>query len=457
MDPKKNSPTVGGENRRKFIKRSAAAAAVVAINPFKTPVYGQSQAPSANVTGANNKLVIGHVGVGGQGGRHVRGITAKHKDNNTESVAVCDVFEKRRLQHKENAEKAQGNKVEVYGDHRKLCERKDIDVVVVATVDHWHAVCAIDAMESGKHVYIEKPMTRYLDEAFRVYDVAKKTGVTVQVGSQGTSDPKWHKAAELCKNGKGDIGPLVLGQDSYMRNAAAKGGEWNYPIDEASTPENIDWKRWMGPINRKLPFSADHFHRWRKYLPYCAGLLGDLIPHRLHPLMIVSGNPQFPSRVVCTGTRKISLDRDCTDNTQVLAEFPNGLTLLVTSSSVSEFGLPTVMRGHHARLEMGGSRVNLIPERPFADELDPEEFTFKEHAPAEEVELHEKNLFDAIRENKEPNCGIDLAIKAQTVVSLAEMSERLNVACLFDEKTRKITTGEGTVLQPITYGTLPLS
>ncbi len=113
------------------------------------------------------------------------------------------------------------------------------------------------------------------------------------------------------------------------------------------------------------------------------------------------------------------------------------------------------MRGHHARLEFGGNRVNLIPERPFADELDREEFT--NLTPGEDVLVHEKDFIDAIRENREPNCGIDLAIRTQTVVSLAEMSERLNVACLFDAKTRKITTGEGTVLKPISYGTLPLS
>jgi predicted dehydrogenase len=453
MDQKKNPQLAGGENRRKFITRTAAAAAVVAVNPFKTPVYGQDQAPSANVAGANEKIIVGHIGVGGQGGRHVRAMTKNHKDNNTESVAVCDVWEKRRLQHKANAENNQGNKVDMYSDHRKLCERKDIDAIVVATVDHWHAPIAIDAMEAGKHIYCEKPMTRYLDEAFRVYDVAKKTGKKVQVGSQAASDAKWHKAAELARDGS--IGPLVLGQDSYMRNAAAKGGEWNYKIQEDARPDNLDWKRWMGPINRKTPFNPDHFFRWRKYLPYCAGLLGDLAPHRLHPLMLASGNPQFPSRVMCTGTRKISLDRDCTDSTQILAEFPSGLVLLVTTSSVSEHGLQSVMRGHHARLEFGGNRVNLIPERPFGDEIDPEEFT--NLTPGEDVEVHEKDFFDSIRENREPNCGIELAIRTQTVISLAEMSERLSVACLFDEKTRKITTGEGTVLEPITYGTLPLS
>ena len=453
MNNNENNPQVGGPSRRKFIQTSAAAAATVAyVNPFKTAVYGQNQAPAANVKGANNKLIIGHIGVGGQGSRHVRGIAKNHKENNTESVAVCDVWAKRRELNKQKIEEAHGNKVSVTGDHRKLLENKDIDAVIIGTVDHWHSAIAVDAMNAGKHVYIEKPMTRYLGEAFAIYDTAAKTGKKVQVGSQGSSDAKWHKAGELVREGR--IGPLVLGQDSYMRNAGMK-GEWNYNIDADARPDNLDWNRWMGSVHKKVPFNADHFFRWRKYLPYCAGLLGDLCPHRLHPLMIASGNPEFPSRVVSTGTRNISLDRDVNDSVQILAEFPSGLVLIVTSASVSEYGLPSVMRGFHARLEFGGNSVELKPERPFADEFDPE--TFSNLQPGEDVEVHEKNFFDSIRSNSEPNCGVDLATKCQTVISLAEMSERLNVACLFDSKTRKITTGEGTVLDPLDYGTLPLS
>src|SRR6185436_7389057 len=136
-------------------------------------------------------------------------------------------------------------------DHRKLLEQKDIDAVVVATVDHWHAPCAIDAMEAGKHVYCEKPMTRYLDEAFAIHDVVKKTGRIFQVGSQICSDAKWHKAAELIKAGK--IGPLVLMEGSYMRNSPK--GEWNYTIHPWCTQDDVDWNAWLGKVNKKSDFS----------------------------------------------------------------------------------------------------------------------------------------------------------------------------------------------------------
>ena len=142
----------------------------------------------------------------------------------------------------------------------------------------------------------------------------------------------------------------------------------------------------------------------------------------------------------------------------MIAEFPNGMTMIIASSTVSEFGLQEVIRGHHARIEMGGTasgRIELKPERDFTDEIEPQEF--KDLLPVEGLPPHEKNWFDSIRSGKEPNANIDLAVRVQSVISLSEMSERMNVMCLFDEKTRKITTGDGREIKPLTYGTMELS
>jgi predicted dehydrogenase len=447
----------GPSSRREFIKQSATAAATVAVvNQFKTPVYGQNQAPSTGrVIGANDRIVIGFVGVGGQGMAHVNSIKTHAGDNNVALAAVCDVSKHRVAE----AKAAIGGNCEGFDDYRKLLERKDIDAICCSTVDHWHAKVSIDSMNAGKHIYVEKPMTRYLPEAFEIYDTCKRTGKILQVGSQGCSDVKWHKAAELCK--AGDIGPLVLGQGSYMRNTPK--GEWNYPIQDWARPEDIDWKFWMGPVKQNRPFSADDYFRWRKYYPYCAGLLGDLFPHRLHPLMLATGNPEFPRRVVATGTKPVHSDkntpgtpeRDVPEMISALFEFPNGYQLVVTSSTVSEQGLRDMIQGHHATLYMGGNRIQLRPERDFADEIEPE--TFDDLLPGEEIKWHEKNWFDSIRTGKEPNAGIELAIRVQTAVSLAEMSDRLKIACVFDEKTRKITTDSGREVSPLTYGWTELS
>ena len=451
-------PSGSCASRREFLKSATTATAAVAAVGI-TPVYGQNQAPSANVVGANNRITIGHIGVGGQGMAHVSQMKPKHGENNTASIAVCDVskfrqdFAKNKIQ--ENNADA---KVDTYGDYRKLLERKDIDAIVCATVDHWHTKVSVAALESGKHVYVEKPMTRYLGEAFEIYDTVKKTGKILQVGSQGCSDQKWHEAARLIKSGK--IGPIVMSQGSYMRNSPK--GEWNYAIQTWCKPEDTDWNTWISPVSKKVPFNPDHYFRWRKYFPYCAGLLGDLFPHKLHPYMLATGNPEFPARVACVGSKKFETDkntpdtpaRDVPEIVQLIAEFPSGYVMHITSSTVNEVGTQEMIRGHKATLTMAGNKVELTPGRPFTEEIDP--YTSPAF-PGETLPAHHKNWFDSIRANKQPNAGIDLAVKVQTVISLAEMSERLSIMCLFDPKTRKITDGSGKEIKPLTYGSLPLS
>jgi len=450
----------GGLPRRDFIKKTATAAAAVAATSFiKTPVYGQDQAPSANVAGANNKIAVAVVGVGfGIGQNHLIGIHEKSNENNTVVAAACDVFNKRRNFAKE---KANLKDADLYVDHRKLLERKDIDAVVIATHDPWHAQISMDAMEAGKHVYCEKPMTRYLDEAFKVYDTVKKTGKIYQVGSQGCSAAGWHKCADLIKSGK--LGALVWSQGYYCRNSVA--GEWNYMIENETAAENIDWERWLGPnVKTRAPFSPEQFHRWRKYFPYCAGPLGDLVPHRLHPLMLASGNPEFPVRVNCIGTHNVHSDlsvpgtpeREVPEHVQFLAEFPSGYLITITVSTVNAKSPGFVLYTHKATLEVGtsGEVVKLLPEREFAEEIDPEPFSGLQ---PEDIRVHEKNWFESIRAGKQPNANAELAIRVQTVISLAEMSDRLKTTCLFDEKTRKISDASGKEIAAITYGTLPQS
>ncbi len=452
-------PTASGVPRREFIKRTATAAAAVATTSWlKTPVYGQNQAPSAGVAGANNRIVVGFIGVGTQGyTAHVAQIKAHAAENNVALAAVCDVWSKRVARAKDEI----GGDCKGYDHYQNLLERKDIDGVVIATHDPMHARISLDALNSGKNVYVEKPLTRYLGEAFEVHDTVKKTGKILQVGSQGCSAAGWHKAAELIQAGR--IGPLIWGQGYYCRND--RKGEWNIPIDEDAKPETLDWKQWLGSVKKDTPFNPEHYFRWRKYYPYCAGLLGDLIPHRLHPLMLATGKPEFPSRVVCIGTKNVhpdknmegALERDVPEHLELIAEFPSGLSLVVAASTVNAKSPGFAIYGHKASLEIGtsGERVTLIPEKPFADEIDPE--TFEGLSPVEDFAVHEKNWFDCIRANKQPNAGIDLAVRVQTVISLAEMSERLKTACLFDEKTRRVTAAGGQEIVPITYGTLPLS
>lgn len=456
----KSKPQDGGATRREFLKKSTLAAAAVAAsaNIFKTPVYGQDQAPApGSVVGANNRLQVAYIGTGGQGMAHVNIQNANAAANNIVQVAACDLSDHRQ----QDAKAVIGGACKLYKNYEELLANKDIDAVTIATVDHWHCKTAIAALEAGKHLYVEKPMTRYLQEAFDLHDTAKKTGKIVQVGSQGCTAAAWHKAAELIAGGK--IGTPVWAQGYYCRNS--KNGEWNYPIQPWCQAADLDWDKWQAPVKDKKAFDGDAYFRWRKYYPYCAGPLGDLVPHRLLPLMFATGKPEFPTRVTCIGTKNVHADltspptteRDCPEFIQLSAEFPSGLTIMIVSSTVAGRSPGFVIYGHEASLEIGsnGDRVQLIPEKDFSEDIDLQ--TFDGLTPTEDIGAHEKNWFDCIRANKQPNAGIDLGTRAQTVICLAEMSNRLNMACLFDETNRKVSTMDGKEVAAITYGTLARS
>jgi predicted dehydrogenase len=282
---------------------------------------------------------------------------------------------------------------------------------------------AIEAMEAGKHIYVEKPMTHTLDEAFKVYEVARRTKRLVQVGSHGCSDPKWHKAREIVKSGR--LGKILWGQGSYCRNNPK--GEWNYKIDPEATPQSIDWKMWLGPAPQR-PFSAERFFRWRKYWDYGNGIIGDLWPHRLHPLMLAMALDEFPQTVTCIGGNLCNSDKDngepreVADTTMVMVGFPSGPMIYLAGSTVNERGIEDVIRGQKADLLFGGGKVQVQPERPFVDEIESSDETPPDSG--ETHAKHQKNFIDALRSNSAPNCDIELGIRVQTIVSLAEQSYR---------------------------------
>ena len=448
MNPNGSDLKTHGESRRSFIQKTAVAAATAAASGLlKTPVYGQNQAPSTGrVIGANDRILVAYVGTGGQGKAHVRSQKEHATENNIVQAAVCDVYQK----HLNEAKAIAGlTDADTYRDHRKLLERKDIDAVIVATVDQWHCDVACDALEAGKHVYGEKPLARYLDEGFRIHDTVKRTGRVFVVGSQGCTDQKYHKAAEWIRAGK--LGPLVWAQGSYCRNNP-KNSEWTYPIDPEANPSNLDWNRWLGRT-ASIPFSPERYFSWHKFYDYNSGILGNLLPHIFVPLMLATGSPEFPRRVSCTGTRKISVDRDITDTTHLLAEMPSGLSFCVAGSTVNEVGLPEMIRGRKGTLYFasGQDQVALKPERAFTEEI--EAADFRGPGGSGDLARLEKNFFDCIRSGATPVASIDLAIRAHTILCLAEISERLGLMLYFNEKTRKVTTGDGKVVPALSYDT----
>jgi predicted dehydrogenase len=416
--------------RRTLLKTAAAAA--VTTGWAKSAVY--AVAPG-RVIGANDRINVGHIGVGGMGGGHVRMMKGQAEKINIKQIAVCDIY-KPRL---ENAKKQAGIESDAgaYHDYRKLLENKDVDAVIIASPEHWHMDQTVDAVEAGKHVYLEKPMTRYADEAFKIYDAVKKTGKVLQVGSQGCSNQKWHRIGELVAQGK--IGKLLWAQGGYCRNNP--GGEWNYGIDEGANPQNLDWQAFLGRAPKR-EFDKERFFRWRKYWDYSAGIVTDLWPHVFHPLMLATGLA-WPRRVVSVGGRYVERskqDRDVADTVHVLAEFDNEFTVVLAGCTENERSFPEMIRGHKGTIESAlfSRDFKLSAERPYSDEID--EIT-ETAGTGEAQEVHEANWIDCIRTGKKPNCDVELATRVMVTVGMAEQAYRYNKCMLFDPATRKITAG----------------
>ncbi len=437
-------PSVGGaQSRRSFLKHAAAVAAAGSSPLLKSSA--RAQAPSVNVLGANNRLVLAVIGTGKQGSHHIKLLQQQQDALNVRIGAVSDVYQK----HLDAARAAVGlSEADAVREHERLLERKDIDAVVIAAVDNWHGQITLDALEAGKHVYCEKPMTRYLQEGWQVYDKVRSSGLVYQYGSQYTADAVYHTAAKWI--GEGRLGPLVWAQSSYCRNNK-NNSEWTFPVDADATPDNLDWNRWLGRAP-KIPWTPDRYFSWHKYYAYNSGIIGNLLSHRFPPLMLATGNPEWPRRVVCTGTKKVSTDREISDTTHILAEFPGGLTCVIAGTTVNETGLQDMLRGRQGTLYFSGNRLELRPERIFADEVDAE--TFTDTNEVGKIENMHRNFFECIRNGGTPYGNVELAVKANTVLGLAEMSERMNLALLFDPRTRKITTGNGRDVAPLSYDTV---
>ena len=237
-------------SRRSFVKTAVGSGVVLAV----------SKSAHARILGANDRINLGVIGVGGRGRsllREVLGI--QESDGTIQVLAVSDVYEKRKRIAQELC------KGDGYLNYQELLSRPDIDALIIATPDHWHARIALEAMNQGKDVYLEKPMTHTVEEARQVAETVEKTKRVLQVGSQTTSSDQWWKARKAIEEGM--IGQLIMSQGSYHRNSLE--GEWNWPIEADAGPNGkgdnyIDWKMWLGQVPER-PYDADRFFRFRKY------------------------------------------------------------------------------------------------------------------------------------------------------------------------------------------------
>lgn len=380
-------------SRRRFLKQSAALASAAFAAPYFVP---------SSAFGANDKLVTGHIGVGGQGRSNLGGF-------GSQVAAVCDV-DKQRV---EGAVKRTG--AEGYSDYRKLLERDDIDAVVVSTPDHWHAICTIHACMSGKHVYCEKPLSLTIHEGRQMVEAARKYKRIVQTGSQQRSAGNFRQACEYVRSGR--IGKL----EKVLVGIAGANHPGKLPPD-SDPPAHLDYDFWLGPAPYK-PYNADRVHyKNRFYWDYEGGDLANFGAHSVDPFQWSYGKddtspvriephapwPQHPDAVGQYGWV------ECT--------YEDGLRVVITGGGWGEkYDRP----GKSGMLSAGD--LDEAARKKLAELPDPEPLV---------------GFGEAVRTRKQAGGGAESSHRVSTVLNLANIAIRVGRTIHYDPVKEQIVGDE---------------
>ncbi len=434
-------------SRRGFLKTTAAAAIGLSA----------PAAAWARVPGSNGRLHLAVIGTGGMGQAHLRALARRAGTDNVRVAAVCDVYRRRLNLALGLAEGATGTM-----EYREVLDDPAVDAVIIATPDHWHTKIAIEAMETGKDVYVEKPLSLSIEQALACRGAVNRTGRVLQVGPQGTSDDLYWKARSAIAEGR--IGPVTWSRGSFCRNS--REGQFNWAIDADAGPQNppsaegyVWWDRWLGHewgLAEHIPWNADHFFRFRKYFAYNGGVATDLLYHVLAPLLLAISGPdgEYPRRVVASGGRYLETDgRDIPDTFMMMADYPSNHTVVLVSVMTNDPGIPTAIHGRHGTIafeeslriteqsafsgEFRAANAGLFPQKMLAGEdgaerpdPPPGEASFALYpSPRRD---HMGNFLDAIREGAPPHCNVQLGCSTMVAIKMAVESYRSGAALLWD-------------------------
>ncbi|WP_159467706.1 Gfo/Idh/MocA family protein [Dyadobacter sp. 3J3] len=294
--------------RRDFIKSVTAASALIASGSVAKPF---NIIRDLKKISPNDKIRFATIGMGIQGNQDTK--AALRSTPLAEFVAAADLYDGR-LAH---VNEAYGKDIFTTRDYRKILERKDIDAVLIVTPDHWHDHITKAAFQAGKHVYCEKPMVQHIDEGASVIEAWKKSGKTMQVGSQRISSASFREAKRLFL--AGEIGDINFVESNYDRFNSL--GAWNYSIPGDASLTTLDWDTFLGDAP-KVPFDAKRFFRWRNYKDYGTGVAGDLFVHLITGVHFVT-NSLGPERIYSSGELSYWNDgRDVPDMMVSILDYP---------------------------------------------------------------------------------------------------------------------------------------
>ncbi|MBT8184560.1 MAG: Gfo/Idh/MocA family oxidoreductase [Eudoraea sp.] len=403
-----------GNSRRNFIRTSALTAAAFTIVPRH--VLGRGY------TAPSDKINLGFIGLGKQS----RGL-ANRFINRTSSqiVAGCDVWTTKTAWFQNHVQKQYAkdrladefNGVEVYGEYKELLDREDIDAVVIASPDHWHAIMAIDALNKGKHVYLEKPLTHRIAEGIALVKTVKSTEKILQTGSMQRSSENFRRACELVRNGYlGEIQKILVnvGDPAIV-----------YDLPEEEMPAEVDWNRWCGPApllpynHRLAPANNDvkFWPDWRKYKETGGGLLCDWGAHMFDIAQWALGMDH-------SGPVRYIPPEDSTAVRGLRMIYANGIEM-VHEDFDRGWGVRFI--GNEGTLDVSRSYLETDPENILSAELKDTDIRLYNSN-----DNHYQDWIDAISNNTNPLCDVITGHRSASVCNIANIAYQLGRSLEWD-------------------------
>ena len=407
--------------RRRFLGEAARSAVLTAgaLSLARRPILAADSGPTSTIG-------IGVIGCGGRG-RSLLDYFRKRSD--AEVRAVCDVYEPRL----KAAQAAASPDAAPYADHKALLERKEVEAVVIATPDHWHARMVIDAVEAGKDVYVEKPLCHTVEEGFQVVEAVRRTGRVVQVGTQRRSYTLFLEGKKVFDEGRCGKVRLVT---AWWYNTQG-------PLTAGKLEGRLDWEKWLGPAPRR-PLDEVRFQNWYHFYEYSGGLTVGQGAHVIDAINMLMGTG-FPTAATAAATRPHVEGAEVPETTSMSLEYGEEFLAVFTLNYAGMQYLPPhdlhkQFHGSTGRFDIGRESFALYPaqlERRLEPTAKREMFGSFPEATAE----HIANFIDCCRSRKDPNATVEMGNHASVALSMALESIRTGRRIRFDSATRKMSAG----------------
>lgn len=400
-------------SRRNFLKNSALAVSATTLfgGIFVNPV----QSLAAQTISPNEKIRVALIGCGGMG----RGdLDTFFIFPEVECPALCDVDDSMLAKCVKLVEEKRGKKPDTVKDFRRILERKDIDAVIVATPDHWHALPTVLACQAGKDVYVEKPLAKSIAEGRAMVIAAQKHGRVVQMGTQWRSGKHWKDAVDFVHSGK--LGKIGLVHAWVYLDWIGSIGK---PAD-CDPPAGVDYDMWLGPAPKR-PFNPNRFHfNFRWFWDYAGGLMTDWGVHLLNIIVWAMGQEHHPVSVSSIGGKYVLDDNSETPDTQITVYEFKSFSIIWEHKVGMGVGMNNrpwgiSFAGSEGTLIVNDSGWELIGERKNAN-IEPAKFG----GSGDPRPAHVRNFLDCIKTREKPVKHIELAHHVTTIAHLGNISFR---------------------------------